>query len=275
MSELAYTRRGEGEPLVLVHPLGSSRQVWEPVFPELARHFDVLAVDLPGFGGSEPLPPGVEATPAALARSVGALLDELGVRSPHVVGNSLGGWVALEMAGSRVVSSLTLLSPAGLWRGETPRYCRVSLRATRWLARHAARPLAGLVRFRLGRLLVLGQTHGRPGAVSPEVAREAIRTLGTSSGFDAALAATLHRHYRSTGPIAAPVTVAFGSRDVLLLRRQSRWLRELPAHTRLLSLPGCGHIPLSDDPAAVVRTIRLTAEETRRRRDSGRRGIAA
>src|SRR6266702_4408062 len=89
-SSLAYTRSGSGAPLVLLHPLGLSRRSWNPVIPALARHFDVIAVDLPGFGDS---PATTQAHPAALAGAVAGLLAELGVTTPHVAGNSLGGWV--------------------------------------------------------------------------------------------------------------------------------------------------------------------------------------
>lgn len=251
MATLAYTRAGSGPPLVLLHGIGVSGRSWEPVLPALTARFDVIAVDMPGFGGSPPLPPPAEPAPAALAASVAGLLDELGITEPHLAGNSLGGWVALELAGIRPVASLALLSPAGLWRGRTPRYCSVSLRASRWFARRAARPLDRLVRYRLGRVLVLGQTHGRPAALSPEYARETIRSMGGSTGFDATLRATGPRHYEAGGRVSAPVTVAFGSRDRLLLRRQSRHLDQLPAGTRIAELPGCGHVPMSDDPAAV------------------------
>jgi pimeloyl-ACP methyl ester carboxylesterase len=115
MNRLAFTRCGAGAPLVLLHGLGSDRQAWEPVLPMLAAHFDVLTVDLPGFGDSEPLPASIEPSPSALARSVAGLLDELGIEAAHVAGNSLGGWVALELARVRPISSVALLSPAGLW----------------------------------------------------------------------------------------------------------------------------------------------------------------
>src|SRR3954447_12633135 len=140
---LTYTRIGSGQPLVLLHALGLSRSAWDPVVPALSQHFDVIAVDLPGFGASAPLPAQVEPTPAALAEAVAALLAELGVTTVHVAGNSLGGWVALELAALTPVASLTLLAPAGLWRDETPVYCRASLRATRWLAHHGGGPPTG------------------------------------------------------------------------------------------------------------------------------------
>jgi pimeloyl-ACP methyl ester carboxylesterase len=101
MTSLAFTRTGSGPTLVLLHALGLSRSAWDPVVPALAERFDVVAVDLPGFGASPPLPPTTPASPEALAAAVGALLDELGLTAPHVVGNSLGGGVALELAAAR------------------------------------------------------------------------------------------------------------------------------------------------------------------------------
>src|SRR5262245_65831208 len=101
MTSPAYTQSGTGAPLVLLHGIGSSRQAWGPVVPPLTAHFTVIAVDLPGFGDSPPLPARTESSPAALAAAVARLLDQLGVSSPHLAGNSLGGWVALELAAIR------------------------------------------------------------------------------------------------------------------------------------------------------------------------------
>jgi pimeloyl-ACP methyl ester carboxylesterase len=254
MTRLAVTRTGTGEPLVLLHGIGMSRAAWDPVLPALAGRFEVLAVDLPGFGDSAPLPPDQEPHPAALAAAVAQYLDELGIRNPHVAGNSLGGWVALELARLRPLASVALLSPAGLWRGSTPRYQRITLRASRELSRHAGRPLRWLVGHPLGRVLVLGQSHGRPARMSAQRARVALDDMAAGDGFDAVFAATRYRHYVA-GPVQdAAVTVVFGSRDHVLLR-DSRHLGELPAGTSVAALPGCGHVPMSDDPAAVVAVI--------------------
>ena len=78
--------------------------------------------------------------------------------------------------------------------------------------------------------------------------------MGTCPGFDATFASTLNRHYVPGAPIDAPVTVAFGGRDRLLLRG-SRRLDELPAGTHVGALPGCGHVPMTDDRAAVTALI--------------------
>jgi pimeloyl-ACP methyl ester carboxylesterase len=257
MATLAYDRTGTGPPLVLLHGIGSSRASWDPVVPSLAERFELIAVDLPGFGDSPPLPSSVEPHPAALAEAVAGLLDRLGIDRPHVVGNSLGGWVALELAHQRPLATLTLLSPAGLWPAGTPVYCRLSLSASRWLACHAGGPLDRLVGSRAGRVVVLGQTHGRPARMSAAAARTAVTAMGTASGFDAVFAATLRRHYAAAdtaAPITAPVTVAFGSRDRLLLAPYRR-IDRLPAGTRVAKLPGCGHVPMDDDPVAVAAVI--------------------
>src|SRR6476646_9157205 len=135
-SSLAYTRSGSGAPLVLLHGIGLNRGSWNPVVPTLAQHFDVIAVDLPGFGDSAEAfsaqATSTQGHPRALAEAVAGLLAELGVTTPHVAGNSLGGWVALELAALYPVASVTLIDPAGLWKQGAPLYCRISLRASRW-----------------------------------------------------------------------------------------------------------------------------------------------
>src|SRR3954470_3794679 len=90
---LGYDRLGSGPPLVLLHSLGTDRCVWHPVLEPLARERDVIAVDLPGFGESDPLPAGKPPAPAVLAAAVASFVAGLGVaQPPHVAGNSLGGW---------------------------------------------------------------------------------------------------------------------------------------------------------------------------------------
>jgi pimeloyl-ACP methyl ester carboxylesterase len=254
-SPLRHTRTGSGRPLVLLHGLGSSRSAWNPVLAGLAQQFDVIAIDLPGFGASAPLPATVEATPSALAGAVADFLAELGVEKPHVVGDSLGGWVATELARTYPVASLTLLSPAGLWARHTPWYSRISLGATRWLARHATPVVRWLVGHPIGRVIVLGQTHGRPTRIPADAARAAVTAMATSPGFDAAFRATLHRRLDARTGVTAPTTVAFGSRDLILLPWQSRHIERLPATAHRAALPGCGHVPMADDPAAVIQLV--------------------
>ena len=115
MTGLHHVRQGRGEPLLLIHPLGSELVVWEPVLELLAAERDVIAVDMPGFGASPPLPKGQAYSPQGLAAALAGFLDALGIERAHLAGNSLGGWVALELAGLGRALSVTGLSPAGFW----------------------------------------------------------------------------------------------------------------------------------------------------------------
>jgi len=115
VTTLASDTVGSGPSLVLVHGIGSRRQVWDPVVPLLADRYAVTTVDLPGFGESPPLPPGADVSGPGLAAVVAEFCADRGLERPHVAGNSLGGWIALELARSGVAASATGICPAGLW----------------------------------------------------------------------------------------------------------------------------------------------------------------
>ena len=114
--ELSYERRGAGEPLVLIHGLGGSKRVWDPVLDLLAPERDVIAPDAPGAGRSPALPEGIAPSAANLGAEISGLCERLGVNRPHVAGNSLGAWIALEIAKAGRAASVCAISPAGLWR---------------------------------------------------------------------------------------------------------------------------------------------------------------
>ena len=93
-----YTRDTNNPALVLVHGLGSAGNIWKSLVPQLIESFTVYAIDLPGHGEA-PLTEGEELDPRSLAQSiVDYMVSEIGVTQMHVAGNSLGGWIALEMA---------------------------------------------------------------------------------------------------------------------------------------------------------------------------------
>ena len=228
---LAYRRVGAGEPLLLLHGLGSQWQVWEPVLALLSRERDVAAVDLPGFGESPPFEPDVAPTPDRIARSVAALLDELGWKDPHVAGNSLGGWVALELARMGRARSVVAISPAGLWSSGELRFARSSLRASRWVARALRPVLPAAMATAAGRTLLLSQMCGRPWRIPAGAAATALKGFATCPGFTATFEAVSQPDgFRHGDQIACPVTVAWGTRDRILLPRQLRRVAlDLPA----------------------------------------------
>src|SRR3954454_24723218 len=112
---LAYVRRGDGPPLVLIHGICSPGQMWDPVLDRLARERDVIALDLPGFGASPPLPGHRSPTVAAQADAVAAFVDGLGVEGAAVAGNSMGGGVALELGARGWASAVVAISPIGFY----------------------------------------------------------------------------------------------------------------------------------------------------------------
>ena len=115
LSPLVHDRKGEGEPLVLIHGIGHRRQMWDPVFDRLAERYDVIRVDLAGFGDSPAYPKGTPYNMDNACADLTANFAEWGVERPHVVGNSLGGAISLELAARGLVSSATVLSPAGFF----------------------------------------------------------------------------------------------------------------------------------------------------------------
>jgi pimeloyl-ACP methyl ester carboxylesterase len=244
---LHHVRRGSGEPLVLIHPLGAELVVWEPLLDLLARERDVIAVDLPGFGGSAPFSNGAPSTPQVLAGSVAAFLDRLGIERAHVAGNSLGGWVALELAKAGRARSVAGLSTAGLWK--RPLGPRPGADVRR-IGRRLLPLLPVLLRSVRGRRLLLRSSVGHPERVPPAAAFRLIRSYVTSPGFEGANAAMRAAVFSGVDQIRVPVTLAWAELDRLVRRP-----RETTPGWQTLVLRGCGHIPTWDDPEQVARVL--------------------
>jgi pimeloyl-ACP methyl ester carboxylesterase len=253
---LAFDRTGTGEPLLLLHGTGSSRGVWRPVIPLLAREREVMALDLPGHGDSPEIAR-IARTPIGYAPVVAETLDRLGLRSVDVVGNSMGGWTALELAKLGRARSVMALGPAGLWLKR-----QWSSFVTLWLLHHAPPPPAPLLRSPLGRKVLLGRIYGRPERIPPEEALEAAAVMRSTRGFDEHLRQTTRTRFTGGQGIDAPVTIAYGERERLVPKRARR-REELPAHARWITLAGCGHVPTWDDPELVAKTILEGTRSTR------------
>ncbi|TXS51582.1 alpha/beta hydrolase, partial [Streptomyces sp. t39] len=165
---LGYERRGGGEPLLLLHGIGHHWQAWQPVLEILAAERDVIAVDLPGFGSSRPLPDGLPYDLPTIAAALDTFCREIGVERPHVAGNSLGGLLALELGRQELVRSVTALSPAGFWSERERVYAFTTLRAMRLAARSMPQPvIERLSRTTAGRAVLVSSIYARPGRRSP------------------------------------------------------------------------------------------------------------
>ncbi|MET9524018.1 alpha/beta fold hydrolase [Streptomyces coeruleorubidus] len=252
---LSYTRQGSGEPLLLLHGIGHHRQVWDPVIPALAAERDVIAVDLPGCGESPALPDGMAHDLPTMNTVLAALCEALEIERPHVAGNSLGGLLALDLARAQLVRSVTALSPAGFWNDIERRYAFTVLMTMRQIAQRMPLPVVErLARPAIGRTLLTSTIYARPGRRSPEAVVAETLALARAQGFSETLRSG--RSVQFTDDIVGtPVTVAWGNRDRLLIPRQGVRAKSVIPRARLVRLPGCGHVPMNDDPALVARVV--------------------
>ncbi len=259
--QLAYDRRGTGPPLVLLHGAGHRRQAWLPVIERLAPHREVITVDLPGFGESPPLPDHLAYELDTAVIVMKEFFADLGLCRPHVAGNSMGGLISLVLAQHGLVSSATALSPAGLW---TPLGRRISLALIRQVhrtARYMPPRLANrLSKTPAGRTLMCGMLFGRPDLLEPEVLLADMQAMISSVGFSPTLAAGARIVFASQVH-DVPVTIAWGSRDRLFRRPRAAAILSLIPHVRLLRLPGCGHVPMNDNPELVAHVLLTGSEE--------------
>ena len=242
---LKSVSEGAGPPLALVHGLGGSLAVWKPVMELLAEERHVIAIDLPGFGGSDPLPAGTPHSAAEMGRHVTAHLRALGIERPHLAGNSLGAWTALEMAADGNAASVCCISPAGLWRrnlGPRAYNTRATSRRMRKLVNRA-------LQTERGRRALLGTTVARPELLSPQVATEWLSAWLDAPAYDDANTMMRSTPFERAHEVEVPVTIAWGERDRLVgpPRRE-----RMPPGTRYLTVPDWGHTPTYDDPEGVA-----------------------
>jgi pimeloyl-ACP methyl ester carboxylesterase len=184
---LSVARSGRGEPLLLLHGMGSSRRDFAPVAPELATSFEVVALDLPGSGLSPHLRQ--RPTVAAITDAVEHTLDAEGLGTVHVLGNSLGARVALELARRGRARSVVAMAPSGMnlpaeraYQGASLGLARVGFRATAPLVEPLSRSALG----RVGMLAALKARPWRsprtrrsvPGTASPTPATTGARWCG-------------------------------------------------------------------------------------------------
>jgi pimeloyl-ACP methyl ester carboxylesterase len=187
MTELAYDRRGSGPPLVLIHGLGSHRQVWTPILAEAARERDVIALDLPGFGESPLWAPAPGAGSVVhLADQVESFLDRLGIANPEVAGSSLGGGIALELGRRGRARAVIAFAPIGFWTGAGRRWAQSVVTAARVAAGRLDTRLPAIMASPAGRAAFCSLFYARPSRLDPADAVSAARALAAAPGFTAA-----------------------------------------------------------------------------------------
>ncbi|HEY1442654.1 MAG TPA: alpha/beta fold hydrolase [Mycobacterium sp.] len=250
-----YYRNGAGEPLVLLHGTTASWRVWHPVLDRLAQHYDVFAPTLPGHRAGPPLPgpPTID----AIVDGVEATLDDAGISTAHIAGNSLGGLIALELLRRGRARSVVNFNGPFAWRND-----RDIARLILFIALNEGLVRSGLIQaaaHRSGavrrRILRQVMNHG------DRLSAEQVSTVFADARH-CVLARPLLRTVLAEGPRprldvgAVPVHIAWshGDRVVPYDRYGAPTAAHLPG-AHLIRLAGVGHVPMWDNPELVVQTI--------------------
>lgn len=265
-------RGGKGEPLILLHGASMSWRAWRPVLAELEAHHLVLAPTLAGHHGGSPWLDGVPVGPEGMVDDIETRMDAAGVDTAHLAGNSLGGWVALELARRGRARSVVALSPAGAWRhsGDLARL----LWKFRIGGRLAVSPLArSVVQRPHWRRVVLRTVLERGDRIPADEVPRLFDDLAGCVILDELLGrAAAHGPLTAVDTLPCPTRIAWSGRDkVIPWRRYGVPLRAALPGAEFVRLPGVGHVPMYDNPALVARAIlQVSAGTDGRRTTDGR-----
>jgi pimeloyl-ACP methyl ester carboxylesterase len=249
-----YVRRGHGPAVVLLHGLASSMYTWADVIPALAKDHDVVAVDLPGFGGSD-IPD--DLSPSVYPDTVLALMDRLGISRATLIGNSLGGAVAVVLAARHPerVRRLVLIDSAGFNLDPSRRPLILRLLGFGPVA-------AALDALPVRRHVVtaaLRQVFYDRALVTPEKVEEYLAPLARS-GATEAIRSLLARQAAFGLPalvreVRVPTLIVWGRNDRWIPAADAdRFASAIPA-ARKVVLEECGHVPQEERPAELVHLL--------------------
>jgi pimeloyl-ACP methyl ester carboxylesterase len=252
---------GSGEPVLLLHPFLISQLVWHNVAPQLAGtgRYEVFAPTMAGHNGG-PKAGTWLLTSSVLADHVERQLDQLGWSTCHIVGNSLGGWVAFELERRGRARTVTGIAPAGGWTRWTPTKFEVIAKfvsgtpfwaLARWLGPR-------VLRLPLSRRLATLPISGTPEGVS-QAELEAIidDAAHCPAAFQLLVKSLLLPGLVDLAQTAVPAHLVICEKDrVFPGPRSSRYFTtHLPAGTRITRLDGLGHIPMFEAPEQITEVI--------------------
>lgn len=262
-SGIVYTQTGEGRPIVLIHGVVHSKAGWDDVVPLLDGH-TTYAIDLPGHGESDNVssadaPDGdiAELIIGRLAEFVDAVAASHGEK-PLLVGNSLGGYLAIELALRGHGRGAVGFSPAGFFHGRLDQLRTIyQFLALRGIARLIKPLLPAMSKFKIGRTIAMGMFSAKPWKISPEVVMRDAKGILENTIIDEALSVEFpfspDAHQAETS-IPTPIICIWGTFDLTLIRGWTMHNKILP-QARLKKLPGLGHVTMFDDPETVAEEI--------------------
>jgi len=263
MAEISSSlyRAGEGEPVVLLHGFTGHWRHWKPVLAELVARYEVIAPTLSGHNGGPEYPSGMSLEKVADAGdSLERHLDELGVGTAHLVGNSMGGSLAIELAKRGRARSVLAFSPGGGWElggPEPERIARFFARQMR-MVRFSRKQIPRLMDRPVARKLALRDIMRHGELISPADAVDlSLDPLACTVANDVLASLRAGRaHVEDLNQIVAPTLIAWAERDRILplATCSARFRREIP-HAEFRVLPRVGHVPMWDDTRLIVNTI--------------------
>jgi pimeloyl-ACP methyl ester carboxylesterase len=261
MTTRAPIHLGSGEPVLLLHPFLISQLVWHNVAPQLAGtgRYEVFAPTMAGHNGG-PKAGTWLLTSSVLADHVERQLDQLGWGTCHIVGNSLGGWVAFELERRGRARTVTGIAPAGGWTRWTPTKFEVIAKfvmgAPAWVLARWLGPR--VLRLPFSHRLATLPISGSPDGIN-ESQLEAIVDDVTHcpAAFQLLVKSLLLPGLMDLAQTAVPAHLVICEKDrVLPGPRSSRYFTtHLPAGTRITRLDGLGHIPMFEAPGQITEVI--------------------
>ena len=257
--KLSHEDTGAGEPLILIHGMGSGSSAWRLVMPALQNKFRVITFDLPGHGKS-PFDAEQAMDPQSLAQLITQQMDDLGILKAHFAGNSLGGWIALEIAAiyPERTLSVTGLAPAGLWLVPTTHRSFLGS-SSRFMAHCTYKYADQIMQKKWARKFGFSKVSPRWRDFPRETIVDAVVAYGASPGYFTSWDGMLHRRFDKLIPNTIPVTVIFGDSDNTLPAQTSQERTLAPLHTRWVTFAQSGHAPMWDSPQESAAEIIHTA----------------
>ena len=242
---IAYTRRGKGPPLVLVHGYPLDRSIWNPVASMLEGEFDVITPDLRGFGDSEVRDAGRAIV--AYAADVAGLTDRLGATRAFVAGHSMGGYVALALLRQYPERLMGLALVASQMMPDSPDRRQGRYAAAREVLEKGVGPVVEAMAPKLT------GDEGVQAAVRAVISRQ--RPAGLASALEA-----MAERPDSTDVVSRfqmPMVVVHGEADALIPVERAREMKAALPSAHYVELAGAGHMPMMEDPGGVSAALRF------------------
>ena len=242
--QIAYTRKGTGKPLVLVHGYPLDHTIWDKILPLLENNFDIITPDLRGFGQSDVVES--QYSIADMAADIAGLLDQLGIEKTTIAGHSMGGYVSLAFARAYPERVLGLGLVASQAPADPPEGKQKRYDAAAEIMKTGVRPVAESMSAKL---------------TSDERVQAFVRDLIAEqqpAGLAGALKAMAERD-DSTSALSGfkfPVAIVHGEVDELIPVQRAQEIKAAIPHAALMELSGVGHMPMMENPQITATTLK-------------------